>query len=89
MAPTRPASLFVNVLVAAIVLAGVPLALVSGVALPVYLPYALVGALLFVDRGTPSAGCSSGLAGRSLPGSRAFRQRPNHCAPGRHRRLHC
>jgi hypothetical protein len=50
MAPTRPASLFVTVLVAAIVLAGASSALVSGVALPVYLPYALVGALLVISR---------------------------------------
>jgi hypothetical protein len=41
MAPTRPASLFVTVLVGAIVLAGVPSALVSGVALPVYFGDAL------------------------------------------------
>jgi class 3 adenylate cyclase len=50
MAPTRPASLFVTVLVAAIVLAGVLSALVSGIALLVYLPYALVGALLVIRR---------------------------------------
>jgi class 3 adenylate cyclase len=50
MAPTRPASLFVMVLVSAIVVAGVPSALLSGIALLVYLPYALVGALLVIRR---------------------------------------
>jgi class 3 adenylate cyclase len=50
MTPTRPASLFLTVLVAAIVLAGVPSALLSGIGLVVYLPYALVGALLVLRR---------------------------------------
>jgi class 3 adenylate cyclase len=50
MAPTRPASVFVTILVAAIVLAGVPSAVLSGIPLLVYLPYALVGALLVIRR---------------------------------------
>jgi hypothetical protein len=50
MAHTRPASLFVMVLVSAIVVAGVPSALLSGIALLVYLPYALVGVLLVIRR---------------------------------------
>jgi class 3 adenylate cyclase len=50
MAPTRPASLFVTTLVAAIVLAGVPSAVLNGIPLLVYLPYALVGALLVIRR---------------------------------------
>src|SRR6266542_4939848 len=50
MVPTRPASLIVAVLIAAIVLAGVPSALLNGTAWLVYLPYAAVGALLVIRR---------------------------------------
>ena len=46
----RPAPRAVIALVAAIVLAGVPSAVLSGVAVLVYLPYALVGALLAFRR---------------------------------------
>lgn len=50
MVPTRPASLIVAALIAAIVLAGVPSALLNGTAWLVYLPYAAVGALLVIRR---------------------------------------
>ncbi|MDP9271195.1 MAG: adenylate/guanylate cyclase domain-containing protein [Chloroflexota bacterium] len=47
---TRAAPRIVTVLVAAIVLAGLPAAIASGVGLVVFLPYALVGALLIIRR---------------------------------------
>jgi class 3 adenylate cyclase len=46
----RSAPRVVTVLIAAIVLAGLPAAIQSGVALLVFLPYALVGALLVIRR---------------------------------------
>ena len=82
----RPAPRLVAALVVAIVLVGLPTALSQIIALVVYLPYALVGALLAILRPRNLIGwLLIGIGWGLLFGFQPIPRLPSLCEAGRHR----